>query len=95
MGAEPFLSWATLPQPFPFYINPQPSPVVGLIAEALGLRCQVLGLVGWNATLVDVDRHPFFESFDVRDKGWFRYRCWAHDVPSQSGKRIPSTISRF
>jgi hypothetical protein len=35
-GAEPFLSGATLPQPFPFDIHPQPSPVVGLIAAALG-----------------------------------------------------------
>ena len=45
-----------------------------LIAEALDLRCEVLGLIGWNATLVDVDGHPFFESFDVRDKGWICYR---------------------
>ena len=27
---------------------------MGLIAEALGLRCKVLGLVGWNATLVKI-----------------------------------------
>ena len=53
MGAEPFRRWATLPQSFPFNIDPEPSPVVGLIAEALGLCCQVHGLVGWNATLVD------------------------------------------
>ena len=59
-----------LPQPFPVDVNPEPSPVVDLIAEALGLCCKVLGLVGWNATLVDVDGHPFLESFDVRDKGW-------------------------
>jgi hypothetical protein len=33
----------------------------------LRLSCQVLGLIGWNATLVDVNSHPFLESFDVRD----------------------------
>ena len=86
---------ATLSQPFPFDIDPQPSPVVGLIAEALCLCCKVLGLVGWNTTLVDVDGNPFLERFNIRDKGWVRYRGWAHDVPSQSGRRIPSTISRF
>ena len=48
-----------------------------LIAEALRLCCEVLGLVGWNTTLVDVDRHPFFERFDVRDKGWICYRVGA------------------
>ena len=58
----------TLPQPFPLDIDPQPSPVVGLIAEALGLRCKVLGLVRWNITLVDMDGHPFLEGFDVRDE---------------------------
>ena len=94
-GTEPVLSRATLPQPFPLDINPQPSPVVSLIAEALGLSCKVLGLVGWNATLVDVDGHPFLEGFDVRDQDRISYCGWAHDVPSQSGRRIPSTISRF
>jgi hypothetical protein len=43
---------------------------MSLISEALGLRCEVLGLVGWNTTLVDVNSHPFLERFDVRDKGW-------------------------
>ena len=66
---QAFLLWVTLPQPFPLDIDPEPSPVVRLIAEALGLRCKVLGLVGWNATLVDVDGHSFLESFDIRDKG--------------------------
>jgi hypothetical protein len=42
---------------------------MGLTAKALGLGCNVLGLIGWNATLMDVDGHPFLESFDVRDKG--------------------------
>jgi hypothetical protein len=42
---------------------------MSLISEALGLCCQVLGLVSWNATVVDMDGHPFLESFDVRDKG--------------------------
>ena len=67
VGTEPFLFGATLPQPLPFDIHPQPSPVMGLIAETLGLRCQVLGLVGWSATLVDVDGYPFPERFVVRD----------------------------
>ena len=53
-GTEPVLPRATLPQPFPFNIDPQPPPVVRLIAEALSLSCQVLGLVSWNTTLVDV-----------------------------------------
>ena len=68
---------------------------MGMIAEALGLRCKVLGLVGWNTTLMDVDGHPFIESFDVRDKGWVCDRSRAHDVPSQSGSLMLSTISRF
>ena len=62
-------SCASLPQPLPFHIGPQPSPVVRLISEALGLYCQVLGLVGWNTTLVDVDGQPLLERFDVRDQG--------------------------
>ena len=41
-----------------------------LIAEALGLCSQVLGLIGRNTTVVDVYSHPFLEHFDVRDKGW-------------------------
>ena len=49
---------------------------MGLIAEALGLCCQVLGVASWNTTLVDVDRHPFLEGFDVRDEGWVCYRGW-------------------
>ena len=57
----------TLPQPLPFHIHHQPRPVVGLIAEALRLCSKVLGLLGWNAPLVDVDGDPFFERFDVRD----------------------------
>ena len=85
----------TLPQPLPFHIHHQPRPVVGLIAEALGLSGEVLGLLGWNAPLVDMNGHPFLEGFDVRDQGWISYRGCAHDVPSQSGSLIPSTISRF
>ena len=72
---------------------------MSLISEALGLRCEVLGLVGWNATLVDVDGHPFLESFDVRDKGRICYRGRAHALPThsllRSGGLIASTISRF
>ena len=66
-GTEPVLPRATLPQPFPLHIDPEPSPVVRLIAEALGLRCKVLGLSSCNTTLVDVDGHSFLESFDIRD----------------------------
>ena len=98
-GTEPFLSGATLPQPFPFDIHPQPSPVVGLIAAALSLRGKVLGLIGWNATLVYHDGHPFLECFDVRDKAWICYSGSAHKLSShsllRSGKLTPSTISRF
>ena len=35
------------------------------------------------------------EGLDVRDQGWVCCGGWAHDVPSQSGRWIPSTISRF
>ena len=59
--------WATLPQPLSFHIVPEPGSVVGLTAEAKGLRCEVLGLLGRNATLMDVDGHPFLEGLDVRD----------------------------
>ena len=38
---------------------------MGLITEALRLRRKVLGLVGWNATLMDVDGHSFFKGLDV------------------------------
>jgi len=85
----------TLPQPFPFHIDPEPSPVVGLIAEALGLRCEVLGLLCWNAPLVDMDGHPFLESLDVRDEAWIGSGGSAHQLTSQSGSLMPSTISRF
>ena len=47
--------WVTLSQPFPLNIHPQPSLVMSLIAEALGPRCEVLRLIGWNTTLVDVE----------------------------------------
>ena len=84
-----------LPHPFPVDIHPEPHTVTGLTAEALGLRGKILGLIGWNAALVDVDGHPFFESFDIRDKAMVCYRGRAHDAPSQSGNLITSTISRF
>jgi len=64
-GRNFFVCWSRLPQPRPVDVNSQPSPIMRLIAEALGLRCEVLGLVGRNTTLVDVDGHPFLESFDV------------------------------
>ena len=55
-----------LTQPFPVGIDPEPRPVVRLIAEALGLGCEVLGLIGWNATLMDVDGRSLLEGLDVR-----------------------------
>ena len=88
-----------LPQPFPVDINPEPRPVVGLTAEALSLRCQVLCLIGWNAALMNVDSHSFFEGLDVRDQGRVCYRGSAHALPShsllRSGSLIPSKIPRF
>ncbi len=84
-----------LPQPFPVDIHPEPRPVVGLTAEALGLCCKVHGNVGGYATLMDVDSHPFLERFDVRDEGRVRCHGSAHELPSHSGSMIASTISRF
>ena len=88
-----------LPQPLPVGVDPEPSPVMGLTAEALGLGCKVLGLIGWNAALMDVDGHSFFKGLDVRDEGWVCYSGSAHEVPShsllRSGSLIPSMISRF
>jgi hypothetical protein len=57
------------PQPLPVDIHPEPRTVTGLISEALGLGCKVLGLIGWKTTLVDVDGHSFFKGLDVRDQG--------------------------
>ena len=68
---------------------------MGLITEALGLGCKVLGLIGWNAALMDVDGHSLLESFDIRDEGRVCYNGSAHELPSQSGNLILSTISRF
>ena len=96
------LAWflvEVLPQPFPVNIHAEPRPVVGLTAETLGLRCEVLGLISGNAALMYVDGHSFFEGFDVRDEGWVCCGGSAHEVPShsllRSGSLIPSTISRF
>ena len=69
------------------------------MAEALGLRCRVLDLVGWKTTLVDVDGHSFFKGLDVRDQGAVCDDGSAHELPShsllRSGSLTPSTISRF
>ena len=73
-----------LPQPFPVDIDPEPRPVVGLTPEAPGLRCKVLGLVGWNATLMDVNGHSFFKGLDVRDEDWVCYSGSAHALASHS-----------
>ena len=88
-----------LPQPFPVDIYPEPSPAVGLITEALRLGCKVLGLIGWNAALKDVDGHSLLKCFDVRDESKICGGGSAHELPSHSllrfGSLIPSTISRF
>ena len=84
-----------LPQPLPRDINPEPCPVVNLTAEALGLGCKVLGLIGWDAALMDVDGHSFFKGLDVRYESRFCYRGWTHDVPSHSESLTPSTIALF
>ena len=55
-----------------------------LNAEALCLRCEILGLIGWNTTCVDVDGHAFFESFDVMDEGRVSCGGGAHDLASPS-----------
>jgi hypothetical protein len=68
---------------------------MGLITEALGLRGKVLGLIGWDAALMDLDGHSLLECFDVRYESRFCYRGWTHDVPSQSGNLTPSTIALF
>ena len=70
-----------------------------LTAEALGLRCQILGFLGWYATLIYVDGHSLLEGLDVRDKGWVRCRGSAHALARSSllrcGSLMSSTISRF
>ena len=68
---------------------------IGTNASALGLGCKVLGLIGWNAALKDVDGHSLLECFDVRDKSRFCSSGSAHELPSHSGSLIASTISRF
>ena len=83
-----------LPQPFPVDIHPEPRPVVGLTAEALGLCCKVHGNVGGYATLMDVDSHPFLERFDVRDKGWV-CSCFADHSVTPAGNLTWSMIALF
>jgi hypothetical protein len=38
-----YCCWVS-PQPFPLDIEPEPNPVMSLIAEALRLYCEILGL---------------------------------------------------
>ena len=57
---------------------------MGLTAEALGLGCKVLGLIGWDAALMDVDGHSFLVGLNVRDNGWICYSGWAHALASHS-----------
>ena len=70
---------------------------MGLTAETLGLGCKVLGLLGWNAALMDVDGHSFLEGFDVRDEGRVCYSGSANEIASpsllMSGSLIRSMIS--
>ena len=88
-----------LPQSFPADIHTEPRPVVGLTAEALGLRVKVFGLVGWNAALMDVDGYSFFKGLDVRDEGRVCYSGSANEIASpsllMSGSLIRSMISLF
>ena len=88
-----------LSQPFPIDIHPEPSLVMSLISEALGLRCHVLGLISGNAIFMHVDGHSFLKCFDVRDENKICGGGSAHELPSHSllrfGSLIPSTISRF
>jgi hypothetical protein len=96
------LAWflvGALPQPFSLDISFEPRPVVRLTAEALSLGCMVLGLVGWNAALKNVDGHSLLKCFDVMDESKICGGGSAHELPSHSllrfGSLIPSTISRF
>ena len=88
-----------LPHPFPIDIHPEPHTVTGLTAEALGLRGKILGLIGWNAALMDVGGHSLLEGLDIRDHGRVCCSGSAHELPSRSlfrsGSLMPSKISRF
>ena len=79
--------------------TPEPSPVMSLITEALSLRCEVLSLIGWNTTLMDLDGHPFLKGSDIRDQGRVSCRGSAYECASPSllraGSLMPSTIARF
>ena len=66
-----------------------------LTAEALSLRCEVLGFLGWYAALMDVDGHSFLESRDIRDEGRIRCDDSTHELTPNSGSHIPSRISLF
>ena len=77
-GAEPVLRMGRfLSQPFSLQIDPKPSPVVGLITEALGLCRKVHCNLGGDTTLVDMDGYPFLEGLtDVEgqfDPSWGKH----------------------
>ena len=64
------LAWfwvGALPQPFSVDIHSEPRPVLDLTAAALSSRCKALGLISWNAALMDVDGYTFLKRLDVRD----------------------------
>ena len=57
---------------------------MSLTAETLGLGDKVLGLIGWNAALMDVDGHSIAKGLDVRDQGPVSCGGSAHELPSHS-----------
>ena len=55
------------PNPLPFHIVSEPSPVIGLITKALGPCGHVLGNVGGKSFVKNLDGHPLLEGLDVGD----------------------------
>ena len=70
-------------------------PVVCGTSKALILSGKALCLIKCQPPIILCDGGPFLEGLDVRDE--VRVCCIgaAHDVPSQSGNLIPSTIPLF
>ena len=73
-------SVGALAQPLPVDIHPKPRPVMSLTAEALGLRCKVLGLLGWNTALMHHDGHTLLKDFAVGGKARVNFCCIAHGI---------------
>ena len=82
-------------QPFLVNVNPEPRPVVLPIFEALSLRRQILRVLPGETTVILSYSSPLLEGLDVRDEDWIGSGGSAHQLPSQSGSLMPSTISRF